>query len=720
MRSGLLLLLCSGSVFLGVSQAQTAPPAAVAPTIRTTASEVLLDIVVRDKHGKPVRNLKPVDVQIFEDGVRRDLKSFRFVAARAAETARPGTPAAKSAPSAPSTRSLRAVNLICLVLHNLDPASRPRAIEAVQEFLKNELPPDTFVGLFLLDDAIAPVFPFTKDRAELSRAAADAFRLHPLDFGRASEAVLSSDPMQVIVDTVTDPVAHTSNTTIRIAGGQVSKTIVTSADVNTSAGANIMRGAQARERRDFAELTGMRATDQIVTMVDRLGPLPGRKSVLLVTTGLLTTGDPDRFDAILTKATRSDLTVYAMDVAGLSHISTSQAADLALGNVAGVSRTQTEIGGSLSAAKEKSRQGDTVNQAVRASDTQSALRDLSEGTGGFIIANTNEFRKPFQRIVEELEAHYEASYQPSSGASDGALRRIEVKLARPELRAESRTGYFAMPDLAGAKPLAPHEVLGLAVLSAKPRPHAFDFHTGVFEFRDRSQMLVFQLPGASLAAAPAAGRGVHLMHASLLSLVKDATGQVIDEYSVDAPYEAPDANLNAIQAASFTYTHPLTLTPGHYSAETAVIDRQGGRASSTVQAFDVPEAHAGVSMSSVVLVQSIEDAGTGAGVSDPLIVNKKRLIPFLGAALKTEAKPYAYFVVYPELLSQDAPKLRVEFRAGDALLADQTSDLPKPDATGAIPMIIRAANHAGDCELRITAIQGGRSTTRAIHYTVAQ
>src|SRR5512133_2669880 len=117
-RPGLVFFLCSGSVLLGIGQAQTAPSPAAAPTIRTTASEVLLDIVVRDKHGKPVRNLKPADVQILEDGAPRELKSFRFVAAREAQSRPAG---AASNTMAPGTRSLHAVNLICLVLHNLDP-----------------------------------------------------------------------------------------------------------------------------------------------------------------------------------------------------------------------------------------------------------------------------------------------------------------------------------------------------------------------------------------------------------------------------------------------------------------------------------------------------------------------------------------------------------------------------------------------------------------------
>src|SRR4051794_34595536 len=140
MRSGLLFALCSGTVILGVSQAQTAPPAAV-PTIRATASEVLLDIVVRDKHGKPVKNLKPAEVQIFEDGVRRELKSFRFVGGRELDTRVAGG-AAIAGPNAAPPQSLRAVNLLCIVFHNIDPPSRPRAIEAAQEFLKNELQPD--------------------------------------------------------------------------------------------------------------------------------------------------------------------------------------------------------------------------------------------------------------------------------------------------------------------------------------------------------------------------------------------------------------------------------------------------------------------------------------------------------------------------------------------------------------------------------------------------
>src|SRR6185295_12169135 len=42
-------------------------------------SEVLLDIVVRDKKGRVVKDLKETDFEIYEDNVRQAISSFRIV-----------------------------------------------------------------------------------------------------------------------------------------------------------------------------------------------------------------------------------------------------------------------------------------------------------------------------------------------------------------------------------------------------------------------------------------------------------------------------------------------------------------------------------------------------------------------------------------------------------------------------------------------------------------
>ena len=60
----------------GLAQTPQAPDV----VIRSSAREVLLDLVVRDAHGKLVTNLKPGEVAVYEDGVRQDVRSFRLVA----------------------------------------------------------------------------------------------------------------------------------------------------------------------------------------------------------------------------------------------------------------------------------------------------------------------------------------------------------------------------------------------------------------------------------------------------------------------------------------------------------------------------------------------------------------------------------------------------------------------------------------------------------------
>ena len=40
-------------------------------TVKTNVEEVLLDLIVRDKKGKPVTDLKPEDLNVFDDGTNR-------------------------------------------------------------------------------------------------------------------------------------------------------------------------------------------------------------------------------------------------------------------------------------------------------------------------------------------------------------------------------------------------------------------------------------------------------------------------------------------------------------------------------------------------------------------------------------------------------------------------------------------------------------------------
>ena len=86
------------------------------------------------------------------------------------------------------------------------------------------------------------------------------------------------------------------------------------------------------------------------------------------------------------------------------------------------------------------------------------------------------------KIMEDVRTHYEVAYTPISDNYDGHFRKIEVKLLRAKLTVQSRSGYFALPDLEG-RPLQVFEVAGLQALDSKPLPHAFDFQAAALRFR---------------------------------------------------------------------------------------------------------------------------------------------------------------------------------------------------------------------------------------------
>jgi VWFA-related protein len=694
------------ALFVIASQvgAQNLPAGAAEPrpVIHATVDAVALDVVVRDKKGRLVKNVAPADVEIYEDGVRQQIQSFHLVTGGDA-------PAAQAIPLPP-------VNLVCIVFDNLDPLTRKWAVAAAEEFIKTQLHPDTWVGIFNLDSRLTPLYPFSTSRDDLLRAAGKAFYGTTVDITRAAEAVLNSSPnIQFYVGTGTG-VANQSTT------GSVSMTAITGADVDNGPGANSQRGDLVLEREQFIGVEGARQMDQIQSMIRQIGTFPGHKTVLLLSPGFTATGDPDQFQAMLNKANLANIGVYAFDANGLSETSTAQASSMAIQHVTTLSLQQGQpaVDGPGNMA-ERSRQSDYQYNAVRLSDSQSALRALAEGTGGFLVANSNDLRKPFQQIGGDVETHYEALYRPSSSKYDGQFRKIEVKLAHADWRAENRQGYFAIPEMGWSGTLRPFEIAGLMTLNAQPRPHAFKFRSAGFQFRpgvNSQSEIVFELPGAALTATPQPAQKKHRLHASLFAVVKDADGQIVDRFGHDYLYEVPDDQLAGVQAAPIDYRHTFNLPAGHYAVESVLLDREARRASTSTVEFDSLPAE-GVELSSVMLVARADPLTSAPDADDPLVFQDKELVPVLSGPLKASAKPLAYFVVYPDKSLQEAPHIRVEFFVNGEELARKQDELPPPDSSGAIPMVVNAATKPGKCEIRITAQQGLHSVTRSIAYTVA-
>src|SRR5215210_5617933 len=90
---GTLLAVALLLPFQSLAPAQT--PAPQNPqddedVVRVESQEVKLDVVVKDKRGRPVKDLQATDFEVYEDGVRQQIQSFRFVTRETATAAGPG------------------------------------------------------------------------------------------------------------------------------------------------------------------------------------------------------------------------------------------------------------------------------------------------------------------------------------------------------------------------------------------------------------------------------------------------------------------------------------------------------------------------------------------------------------------------------------------------------------------------------------------------------
>lgn len=73
------------------------------------------------------------------------------------------------------------------------------------------------------------------------------------------------------------------------------------------------------------------------------------------------------------------------------------------------------------------------------------LQQMAETTGGqaFFPARLDDLDEAYAQVVREINAQYHLGYQSTNLERDGAWRKVEVKVKRPDLKVRSRKGYFA-------------------------------------------------------------------------------------------------------------------------------------------------------------------------------------------------------------------------------------------------------------------------------------
>jgi VWFA-related protein len=87
--------------------------------------------------------------------------------------------------------------------------------------------------------------------------------------------------------------------------------------------------------------------------------------------------------------------------------------------------------------------------------TMDSLRTLAENTDGRAIVNRNDLEAGMKQIMRDSSAYYLLGYSSSAAPSDGKFHEIKVRVKRPGIQVRARKGYWALNQEQAARALAP-------------------------------------------------------------------------------------------------------------------------------------------------------------------------------------------------------------------------------------------------------------------------
>jgi len=81
-------------------------------------------------------------------------------------------------------------------------------------------------------------------------------------------------------------------------------------------------------------------------------------------------------------------------------------------------------------------------------EDRARLTQIAEATGGqaFFPTSMKDIEAAYDKVVAQIRAQYSVAYSSTNTKQDGAWRKVEIKVTRPELKGAkilSRRGYFA-------------------------------------------------------------------------------------------------------------------------------------------------------------------------------------------------------------------------------------------------------------------------------------
>jgi VWFA-related protein len=525
-------------------------------------------VVVTDKSGKQVSDLKTEDFEVFEDGHAQPITHFSYV--QTGPAAGPTATAANAVatgpltnPTAPRREHVRRTIAIVVDDLGLSFVTTVTAREALRKFINEQIQPSDLVALIRTGGEVGALQQFTSDkrlllaavervrwnscsRGGISVLAAVGGRVHtPLcsfDTGRVSVAALGA-----VITGMRELPGRKS--LIFFADGFP---VVNPEEAEAAGLVDPMQPATA------SSLSQMRNTNTSLPLAKRTEPAMYF--------------DPVRMLAEM--AIRADVVVYSVDTRGLATLAPTAADEV--GGLTGDGFRLLE-----NSRNDHNRQG-------RVESTM-----LAETTGGFFVQNTNNLNLGLDRVMEDQKGYYLIGYRPGEETFDRKFHRVTARLkSRHELNVRTREGFYGLTD-DEAQPVKRTAVDRFQLALMSP--------FGASDIDVRLRPLFTSLPGLgpvlrsrlhiktqdlSFKEEPDGWRSAQLV---LRALLLGDNGRIVDEHRRAFTVRLRGATLARVQSQGFDYVFNMPAKkPGSYQFRIAIIDTVSSRVGSAAQYVEVP------------------------------------------------------------------------------------------------------------------------------------
>ncbi|HEY6186929.1 MAG TPA: VWA domain-containing protein [Pyrinomonadaceae bacterium] len=556
--------------------------------VRISSNLVQVDAVVTDSHGRLVTDLRPEEMEIREDGRPQKITNFSFISTEAglARTLAVASPSGKSAttaapapPALPRRLSPEQVRrTIALVVDDLGTSFESMGFvrKALRQFVEQQMQPDDLVAVIRTSSGIGVMQQFTSDKRQLL-AAIERVRWNPQGrSGTSAFAPIESNPL-----TRTDQESEMAGGPNR--GGDVDNEGIDPTNVND----RHLGDELDKFREDVFTVGTLGAINYVVR---GLKDLPGRKSLLLISDGLvLFNHDPRRsrnqrieeqVRRLTDLANRSSVVIYTMDARGLQPLGLT--AEDSTANL-----TTTQVGALLSQRSE----GFQISQE--------GLVYLAQQTGGFSVLNRNDLGAGIKRVVEDQKGYYLIGYRPDESTFDPAtgqrrFHKLSIKVVgRPGLKVRYRTGFYGITDREMRPELRTRAEQMINALSSPFSANGVNLRlTSLFGNDPRAGSFIrslLHIDGRDLTFTTEAD-GWHKAVFDVLAVTFGDSGQIVDQISRTHTLRVRGSAYERVLKDGFVYFINLPVKQaGAYQLRTALRDTASERIGSANQFIEVPD-----------------------------------------------------------------------------------------------------------------------------------